>query len=238
MGKFGRSARRLDRKRDPIPAGRKSAIPRKYHSSGTFTSITEKGEDGKFRLTREGKYKMAEKLRQIDYKRELAARSLERRRRHDLLKIIFSKPINFKTSDGKKIRILSHGFENVYRERNEAKPRAFLIAFVNGKQLFFYRSSGEVSKLPGEWFPTYGPNVQDWKEPYTLGRLAKIQGHPDGYLPNPKPHFAPWMDEVRRKIKSSESKLTLHPDWGIDKYLEIKQALQAIPLTGEVKAAD
>lgn len=242
MGRFGRSHYREERQKRGEANGK--ASPRKYRAEGPFSYVLENGRgSSKLGLSYRGREKFADKLRIIRERKKAMEKSLARTKRHALLKTLFraQKPISFKTKDGKRIRILRTGFENIFLGQDKIPPRAFIITLVNGKILYFYRSSGERSKMAGEWFPTSGPYVyypstSSKGEKTSLGHLGKLEGHPISGSRNPR--FAPWVEEIRAKIKANEHKILLQKNWGADEYLQIREALGKIPRTEEIKSSE
>jgi len=143
--------------------------------------------------------------------------------------------ISFKTKDeGRRIVISRHAFRNIYLERKEAKPRAMVPVLINGKKLFFYKSSGEYSHSKGEWFPTYGPRIakQENGRPI-LGWMQKTEGHYQDF----EKEFPEWCWEIKDKLKQIEGKLTFHPKWGIQEYKHFLNSLQHIETTYEMGLA-
>lgn len=155
---------------------------------------------------------------------ELRAFFREKRENKKYVGRLFQKPINFQTTDGKKVRVLSYGLENIYAQQ-ETEPRAMVAVFVNGKRIFFYRSSGKNSGHPGRWFPTPGPFFVERKmdtgtvfylersnrnlKVDRVGQLEKLHGHPQGG----KPYFPGWVEEISQKIVRlvETKKIKLHP---------------------------
>ncbi|HIH21351.1 MAG TPA: hypothetical protein HA222_01655 [Candidatus Diapherotrites archaeon] len=150
------------------------------------------------------------------------------------VKIILKNHISFETSDGKKVQILRNGFLNIGKswEKLGVKPRALVIVLVDGKKLYFYRSSGEASGRPGEWFPTFG--LIDYGEPYNPGTLVKMKGHEGVYLGEPT-SFPQWVDEISRQLKIIENQLSLHQEWNIHTFEQIAHGLNKIPYTDQLK---
>jgi len=161
---------------------------------------------------------------------------------------IANNPLKFRTSNGNKIVVLKHGFSNIYKGQKNTSARAFVIAFVNGKKIFFYRSSGEVSGKQGQWFPTQGPIVHSKNGSIQLGWLTKMKGHPKQRNPtgNPpniqemkkygkRPYFPKQVSEIRAKIKAMENQLELHSEWGTKHYLLIANAFEKVPFSGEIR---
>jgi len=164
---------------------------------------------------------------------------------------LLEQPLKFRTSDGQKVVILKHGFSNIYRGQKETMPRPFVIAFVNGKKIFFYKSSGEVSMLQGQWFPTQGPSVVQGSHGPYAGMMSKMNGHPGWKNNKPvnpvkisdigknrkRPYFPKAISETRKQIEKMESQLEFHSDWGLRHYLLIAKAFEKVPFTGKIKPA-
>lgn len=239
MGRFSQGHYRREREPHGTPDGK--AVPRrytKYDAPGTFSFITEKEEQsGKIRLSYEGRRKYAERLEIIREQKKAREKSTAHRKRHLLLDRLFKnpRPISFETTDGKRVRISRHGFENLFSQERYY-PHAFVVTLVEGKLLFFYRSSGINSGQPGIWFPTLGPYVVQAKptegKPPILSTLEKMSGHPTHGI---KQHFPRWVEEIQETLKKNEKRLVLHPEWGAQDYIDILDALGAIQLTEEIK---
>ncbi len=241
MGKFASSAFRQGKKR-PKPLPGQKPEPRIYRSWGQRSKFIEH-ERGRARLSWEGREAYEKIMRVLNEKKRIAQKARESKKRHELLKKLFKKPrpISFKTSDGKKINIVKNGFENIFVETPKVPPRALVLVLVNGKKLFFYRSSGQSSNMPGEWFPTFGPNKNFYgEEKVELGWLHKLAGHPDPNQKHPKTYFPLWIDEIRKKIKQETAgkngRIILNKEWGVKEYLEIDAALKKVPLTDLIKS--
>lgn len=166
-----------------------------------------------------------------------------------LLALILENPIKFETTNGRKITLIRQGFSNIYAGQEGVPGRALVMAFIDNKKIFFYRSSGETSKHTGQWFPTTGPEIINGSKGKWLGRLAKMSGHPwwkNNTLKNPvkisevgknmkRPYFPKAIGEIRKKIKKVESRLKLHEDWGLKQYLFLAKAFEKIPFTEEIR---
>ncbi|MEW6295213.1 MAG: hypothetical protein AB1467_02860 [Candidatus Diapherotrites archaeon] len=198
---------------------------RKYSSYGELTRFIYEKE-GKKRLDWEGKRELEKKRIKLQEKQKM----LERHQRKAFLKDVQANPIRFKTSDGSKVRILRHVFENIFAGTRH-NPRALALVFVNGKKIFFYKSSGESSKRPGKWLPTMGPTkIVDYeKNDFKLDWLEKVPGHYIGE--KPVLEFAPWVNEVSQKLKQSENRLKFHLDWNKHTYVKILELFKVIPFT-------
>lgn len=241
MGKFANSAFRKERKR-PKPIPGQKPEPRRYRNWGERSEFIEH-EGGKARLSWKGRRKYEEVMKVLNEKKRIAQKARESKKRHELLKKLFKKPrpISFKTSDGKKVNIVKNGFENIFLESPTAQPRALVLVLVNGKKLFFYRSSGRNSNMPGEWFPTFGPRKNYYEgDKVELGWLHKLKGHPDPNQDSPRTYFPQWVDEIRKRIKqetvSKNGRIILNKKWGVKEYLEINAALQKVPLTDLIES--
>lgn len=229
---FGRTSFR----EDPKARGAKK---REATLVGGYSDIDEGwGDSGKRYLNYKGK----ERLRELRKRPEARKAAIEQRQRKAFARLLLSNPLSLKTSDGKRVRILRQGFFNIFkgqkslRDRKPTPARALVLAFVDGKKIWFYRSSGTGSaKMPGEWFPTLGPDIHDRQEKPYAGHLAKMQGHPDGNA-GIKPHFPEWLEEARQFLKRREKSLKLYKAWSARDYLRIEHLFREIPFTDQLKA--
>jgi hypothetical protein len=147
-----------------------------------------------------------------------------KREAHLYIKQLFRKPVNFKTTDGKSVRILSHGVENLLQySKRGSPPRALVAVFVEGRVIFYYRSSGESSRKAGVWFPTSGMlygqrGIEDSHT--TVLWIKKLSGHGDEHLSDRervgRPGFPKWVMEVGKRVEkevdAGRIKLVRTPD--------------------------
>jgi|GEM_PF-2513707 len=191
-----------------------------------FSKYMERGSSGKLRISEEGWRRLVELKR----KRKLAQYEREKRARvHTFFTL--SKPLRIKTSNGFSIVILRDGFSNVYKGV-KTKKRSLILTLVNGKKLFFYKSSGEASKARGTWYPTHGPEVEH--ELADLSWMTKSVHHPNPTINKPE-SFPDWVNEIRQYIKKHERQLRLHRDWGKNEYLQLTYDLNRIPFTKSLR---
>jgi len=173
---------------------------------------------------------------------------------HESISHLIENPYSFKTKTGSKVQILRHGFSNIYKGQRHNPARALVLAFVDGKKLFFYRSSGEGSLKKGQWFPTQGPKIQylngEKNEPIPCtGWMIKMQGHPKPLKEKPgipttvrelrqlkkRSYFPATIGEIREKLKRIESQLELHDNWDLRQYTFIIRAFEKVPFSDKIK---
>lgn len=156
--------------------------------------------------------------------------------RQYFIRWLFQNPISFTTSDGSRVRILRHAIGNMYKGE-KTPPRPMVIVMVGKEIMGFYKSSGESSQLPGEWFPTKGTLsfMPDSKTPIDEARkvikkdlLIKMPGHSN----SGNPTFLPWVTEVANQIKKAEAekKIDFQGQWDAYDWLMIKKMLGKISL--------
>lgn len=200
-------------------------------------------EPEQLRLTYEGR----KKLEEFRKKQELRVNAKTRREKHSYLKWLLKDSIKFTTNDGTVIKIMKQGWLNVYGEKSSLgkkpiHPRALVLCFVDGKKLFFYKSSGEASKMPGEWFPTFGPEgdpVYDDKFRVIgkqAGWMTKLEGHPSGKDGIPQ-SFPPWVVEIQAKLKEAENekRIQFQPSWKFQSFEILNELFGKIPFTDKIK---
>ncbi len=152
--------------------------------------------------------------REIEWRKDVEHFFADKRAHNQYVNMLFTKPTNFKTSDGKKIKVLSHGLDNIYAGQTEHAGRALVGVLVNGMRIYFYQSSGKNSGLPGKWLPAAGIYFYEkvdsgrtrmlhkgtslrFMTVQEVGALDKLKGHPQLTM---KEHFPTWVEEVSQKI--------------------------------------
>src|SRR3989344_2804353 len=139
----------------------------------------------------------------------------------EIINIMFNgkeRPLDFRTHDGKSVRIARHGFEDILHTYRKKQERPMILALIDGERLFFYRSSGANSRMRGEWLPTRGPIVLGSIRPH-VHKLVKMEGHPERDIDGgTNIRFPAWVSEIRGFIKENEPLLKLHPEWDVRTY--------------------
>lgn len=196
----------------------------------SFLAFAEPTRLGKFKLNSDGKMLARKKLQPVWEKRILRQKAIKRRSFRMLLKTIRTKPLRFKTTDGKKVVFYTRGFSNIYAGQS-VPARALLLVLVDGRKLFFYRSSGENSQTPHVWYPTLGPELgSDFGQPMAA-HMVKMVGHPNDGVPS---HFPKWVSEISARIKKAENRLDLNENWSVTEYQQLLQLFERVPFTTEL----
>ncbi|MFH0969912.1 MAG: hypothetical protein V1776_00410 [Candidatus Diapherotrites archaeon] len=139
-----------------------------------------------------------EKKKRESDKRLLVAHYSNERSRKEYLRVLFHRPVSFNLYPNVRVRILSTGILNVYSGNPNTRPRSLVGVFINGKRLFFYRSSGKNSGHPGKWFPCAGIEmIPHSTRSLRIGNIRKITGHPQYGTAHSFPH---WVDVVSDAI--------------------------------------
>lgn len=108
---------------------------------------------------------------------------------------VIGKPFRFKTNDGKTIHILRNGIENLHPESKRAS-RPLVMTLVNGKIMYFYKSTGQNSQRPGDWLPAQTMRFGGTTLQPTIDTLVKMPGHPN--------RFPEWINQISSAIKTAE----------------------------------
>ncbi len=173
-----------------------------------------------------------EKKKKDSKKETLRQHLVAKRAHHQLIRTLFRKPITMKLSDKVTVRILSTGILNPFGNTPKHPARAFVCVFINGKRLFFYRSSGQYSKQSGRWFPCGGAQIDYSREgePLKLGWIIKLIGHPKAER-GIEPHFPNWVDLVSRAIARNvwNGKIKLREDTTPLDFQRFQEALNFYP---------
>lgn len=137
---------------------------------------------------------------------------------------LFKKTIAFQLPDHKKVRILAHGFENIYHSEPKVQGRGLVAVFVDGQHLLFYCSSGENSRMPGRWLPIKGVDSLNYDGKLKLGWLQKLAGHPN--------KFPAWVELVSERIESAvkRGKINLLREPAPEKVKQFLDAVSFYPL--------
>jgi hypothetical protein len=180
--------------------------------------------------------RLLEKKKKDSKKETLRQHLVTKRAHHQLIRTLFRKPIVVKLSEKVTVRILSTGILNPDNSTPTHPARAFVCVFINGKRLFFYRSSGEASKQSGRWFPCGGAemNYPREGEPLKVGWIIKLVGHPN---PNAEHRFPKWVDLVSRAVARNvwSGKIKLKEDTTPAEFQHFQDALNFYPHLEEQK---
>lgn len=120
--------------------------------------------------------------------------------------------ITFQPSMGSTVRIIPESIHVVKAPHESDGGRPMVVALINGKRLYFYKSSGKRSGRPGKWLPTSGirPTIR-WTPSgirFTgVEGLVKMKSH---WNPNPYPQE---IVEIGEKIGELEKQGKIPTRW-------------------------
>lgn len=108
----------------------------------------------------------------------------------------------FRTTNGVNIHIIPEAAQVIRAPSEKENHRPFIVTLVDGKRLYFYKSTGLNSGRPGQWLPTAGVmavgEVKGGKmvRPERLRNYLKMREHWD--------HYPAEIDEIGRRIGELE----------------------------------